>query len=37
LMVTRLASIFRTIETIDRAVASFKTQPPEPAPSKDDA
>jgi anti-sigma B factor antagonist len=36
LMVTRLASIFRTIETVDRAVASFKTQPPEPAPAKDD-
>ena len=30
LMVTQLASIFRTIDNIDRAVASFKTQPPEP-------
>lgn len=28
LMVTQLASIFRTIENVDRAVASFKTQPP---------
>jgi len=36
LMVTRLASIFRTIETVDRAVASFKTQPPDPAPAKED-
>lgn len=31
LMVTRLASVFRTLETVDRAVASFETQPPEPA------
>ena len=36
LMVTRLASIFRTIETVDRAVASFKTQPPDPAPASDE-
>ena len=28
LMVTQLASIFRTLESVDRAVASFKTQPP---------
>ena len=28
LIVTRLASIFRIIETVDRAVASYKTQPP---------
>ena len=32
MMVTRLAGIFRTLETVDRAVASFKTEPPEPAP-----
>lgn len=32
LMVTQLASIFRTVDTVDRAVASFKTQPPEPRP-----
>ena len=30
LMVTKLASVFRTIETVERAVASFETQPPEP-------
>ena len=30
LMVTQLASIFRTIDSVDRAVASFKTQPPDP-------
>jgi anti-sigma B factor antagonist len=29
LMVTQLAGIFRTLDTVDRAVASFKTQPPE--------
>ena len=29
LMVTQLAGIFRTLESVDRAVASFKTQPPE--------
>jgi anti-sigma B factor antagonist len=29
LMVTKLASVFRTIETVERAVASFETQPPE--------
>ncbi len=28
LMVTQLAGIFRTIDTVDRAVASFETQPP---------
>lgn len=33
LMVTQLAGIFRALETVDRAVASFKTQPPEPAGS----
>lgn len=33
LMVTRLANIFRTMETVDRAVASFHTEPPEPAPA----
>ena len=33
MMVTRLAGIFRTLDTVDRAVASFKTQPPEPAES----
>ena len=33
LVVTRLNSIFRTLETVDRAVASFKTQPPEPIES----
>jgi len=31
LMVTQLAHIFRTVETVDRAVASFTTQPPESA------
>ena len=31
LMVTHLAGIFRTLDTVDRAVASFKTQPPNPA------
>ncbi len=31
LMVTRLAGIFRTLDTVDRAAASFKTQPPESA------
>ena len=35
LMVTQLANIFRTIETVDRAVASFQTEPPDPAPAKD--
>ena len=30
LMVTQLASIFRTIDNVDRAVASFTTQPPDP-------
>ena len=34
MVVTHLAGIFRAIETVDRAVASFKTQPPEPAPVK---
>jgi len=29
LMVTQLAGIFRTLETVDRAVTSFKTQPPD--------
>ena len=29
LMVTQLAGIFRTFDTVDRALASFKTQPPE--------
>ncbi|MDA0746885.1 MAG: STAS domain-containing protein [bacterium] len=34
LMVTQLAGIFRTLDTVDRAVASFKTQPPEkPSPN----
>ena len=33
MMVTRLAGIFRTLDSVDRAVASFKTQPPEAAPS----
>lgn len=28
LMVTKLAGIFRTLDTVDRAVASFTTQPP---------
>jgi anti-sigma B factor antagonist len=32
LMVTTLASHFRTLDTVDRAVASFQTQPPDPAP-----
>ena len=31
LMVTQLAGIFRTLDSVDRAVASFKTQPPEGA------
>lgn len=35
LMVTRLANIFRTLDTVDRAVASFKTEPPEPAPKEE--
>lgn len=30
LMVTHLASVFRTVDTVDRGVASFKTQPPTP-------
>jgi anti-anti-sigma factor len=30
LMVTKLAAVFKTIDTVDRAVASFETQPPEP-------
>ena len=30
LMVTQLASIFRTIDSVERAVASLKTQPPDP-------
>ena len=34
MMVTRLSGIFRTLDTVDRAVASFKTQPPDPAPSQ---
>ena len=29
LMVTQLAGIFRTLDTVDRAVASYQTQPPE--------
>ena len=33
LMVTQLASIFRTIDNVDRAVTSFKTQPPDPKQS----
>jgi len=33
LMVTQLASIFRTVDTVERAVASFTTQPPEPKPA----
>lgn len=33
LMVTQLAGIFRTLDSADRAVASFKTQPPGPAGS----
>ena len=28
LMVTQLAGIFRTLDSVDRAVASFQTQPP---------
>lgn len=32
IMVTRLASLFRTLDTVDRAVTSFTTQPPQPAP-----
>ena len=35
MMVTRLSGIFRTIDTVDRAVASFSTQPPEPAPAQE--
>ena len=33
LMVTQLAGIFRTLDSVDRAVASFKTQPPEGKPA----
>lgn len=33
LMVTQLAGIFRTLDTVDRAVASFKTQPPQGKPA----
>jgi anti-anti-sigma factor len=33
LMVTQLAGIFRTLDSVDRAVASFKTQPPDPKPA----
>ncbi len=29
LMVTQLAGIFRTLDTVDRAVASYQPQPPE--------
>jgi len=29
LMVTQLSGIFRTLDSVDRAVSSFKTQPPE--------
>ncbi len=29
LMVTQLAGIFRSLDTVDRAVASYRTQPPE--------
>ena len=29
LMVTKLSAIFQTMETVDRAVASFQTRPPE--------
>ena len=36
MMVTRLSGIFRTLDTVDRAVASFQTQPPDPAPPKED-
>ena len=32
LMVTQLASRFRTLDSADRAVASFATQPPDPRP-----
>ncbi len=32
LMVTQLAGIFRTLDSVDRAVASYKTQPAEWAP-----
>ena len=28
LRVTQLAGVFRTLDTVDRAVASFKTEPP---------
>jgi len=34
MMVTRLAGIFRTLDSVDRAVASFKTQPPDPKPEE---
>ena len=34
LMVTKLATIFRTLKTVDRAVTSFTTQPPEAAPKE---
>ena len=33
LMVTKLAGIFLTFDTVDLAVSSFKTQPPEPGTS----
>ena len=34
MIVTRLADIFRALDTVDHAVASFKTEPPEPAESE---
>ncbi|MCZ6632452.1 MAG: STAS domain-containing protein [bacterium] len=36
MMVTQLSGLFRTLDTVDRAVASFMTQPPEPAPQEDE-
>ena len=32
LMVTQLAGVLRNLDTLDRAVASYKTQPPEAGP-----
>ena len=32
IMVSQLSGLFRTLGTVDRAVASYTTQPPDPAP-----
>ncbi len=37
LMVTQLAGVFRTIDSVERAVASYETQPPERAEERAEA